>query len=290
MFVSAMNSSLNGRFFAVGVSDGTVMVFDSVQKKKIAEIKTNIDSSVYSSMLCVSNYGSKIAAAGHSHCGITLYDTQTGRAVWVNNEIKEIRAVWFSDDEKLVYAASIDDRLYTLYAKDGGTTDEFGTDTDGFDYSYQVIIGAICHYGQKMLSFSRKKIPHPKKANRVVIQKRILYVAIGGGLFCVDTEFDTIWKAENKPEEHYVMISYCKEFNTVICVGIKFGSEGTHYFVDAIGADDGKLIASCETDSTCADGFAFINGSKEIVTGDGNVFSFDGEKLSCQKDVYSFED
>ena len=120
MLVRHMKASNNGRYLLAAEYEKKVAAFDSVTGAKLGEYDTKYGPG--GDRLCISDSGKLFAAAAYSRSGITLYEVESGKALWNTKEVKKIQRLHFSADDKVLYAINAENKRFTLSLADGSVT------------------------------------------------------------------------------------------------------------------------------------------------------------------------
>lgn len=269
-----MKASNNGRFFLAAEFKHKLAAFDAVTGRKLGEYDTKFESG--GSRMCISGDGRYFAAAAYGRFGITLYETETGKALWKTIAVKRIQRLYFSNDDKLIYAVNAECVRYTLSAEDGSIIAK-DKGYEKFVPDDEIDVSIVREY---LCSGCRsKKFPMPL-LDLCIGEGRVFCSVMRGGLVCCTPDPEELWSAENIEGEHYVRLAYVKKYGYVAAQCYKFMDGRTEPFcyVDVFSAKTGEKIYSFGLGKDYV--FAFVNGGEQLVSGSGIVYDL-GEKGSA---------
>ena len=277
MRIYEMASSQNGRFFLAAESEKTVAAYEADTGRKIGEYRTHFESG--GKRMCIMDDGRYFAAAAYGRFGITLYETETGHALWTTKEVKRVQKIVFSADETTLLALNADERLYTISCTDGTILSVEKAITKAFSdvaLDVKLINKAQLIWNNMSANLENKKILRMCSGGGSVF-----CAILGGGLTCFSDSGNMVWHAESKPEEHYTRLCFCPKHNLIIGIGYKFGSSRTrpYHFIDGYSVETGDLVFSSELDTDSFE-YTFVNQGEGIVSNTGKVYSLDQTGVS----------
>lgn len=268
MRIHEMESSKSGKYFLAAEFKNKVAAYESATGKKLGEYDTRFESG--GKRMCIADSDKYFAAAAYGRFGITLYDIETGSALWTTKEVKRIQRIYFSADDTELYAINNDCDLYTLSVTDGSIISrEKDIEKIYPDSRLQV---KVTYY--ERLKWDGGSATLSDKMLQVCSGNGRVYCTIfRGGLKCFGADGSKLWTAQNKPEEHYVKICFYPKFDYVVGLGYKFGSERTDpiLFLDVYCAESGELVYSVGLKDTSS--HTFIDNGERVVSGNGDVYT-----------------
>lgn len=269
MRIYEMESSGNGKYFLAAEFEKKVAAYESITGRKLGEYNTHFLSG--GKRMCITDSGKYFASAAYGRFGITLFDLETGNELWTIKDVKKVQRICFSADETKLFAFSGENKLYSISLKDGSIIlVEKGIQNFFSDGTLEVkLTKDDCFVWNGMsVSLTDKKVLCLCGGNN-----KIFCSIMGGGLKCFSDSGNELWSVENKPEEHYIQLCYCPEFDYIIGLGFKFGSSRTEpfYFVDVYSAEKGDIVFSTGLNDDFV--FTFIDSGKSIVSGTGKVYT-----------------
>lgn len=279
MRIIEMESSKNGSYFLAAEFEKKVAAYESATGRKLGEYDTRFTSG--GKRMCIANSGKYFAAAAYSRFGITLFNAETGNALWTTKEIKRVQRIYFSDDDTMLLAINNDDILYTLSTTDGSIISvEKGIQKIFPDSSLEVKLTSRDYLEWNGGSVSIGNIVLDLCSGN----DRVFCSIMGGGLKCFSDNGNMLWSAENKPEEHYISLGYCPKYDYIIGLGFKYGDERTEpfYFLDVYSAENGTAVYSVELKEE-AYAYTFIDTAEKIVSGNGNVYILEKEHFTMNE-------
>lgn len=278
MKIYEMVSSNNGSFFLAAEFEKKVAAYESMTGRKLGEYSTHFQSG--GKRICIADSGKYFAAASYGRWGISLYDTETGAALWTTKEVKQVQRISFSADETALFAVNNDNKLYALSLTDGSIISVENNVMKIYDDRSLAVrlTGSEC---TMVWNGGTAKLTDKKVLSICSGNGRIFCSTIRGGIRCFSDSGSVLWIAENKPDEHYVTLCYCPSFDYIIGLGYKFGSARTEpfFFFDVYSASNGDIVYSIEPNETAQ--HTFIDNGERIVSGTGNVYIL-------KKDGYDF--
>lgn len=285
MNVRDIKASNSGRFFLAAEFEKKLAAFDSVTGAKLGEYATKFDFG--GSRMCISDSGKIFAAAAYSRSGITLYEIESGKPLWNTKEVKKIQRLYFSADDKVMYAINAENKRFTLSLADGSITAE----EKGYEKLYpDSELEVSCARGYLYVRDKNKK--YHRSLLSICSGGGRVYCSIQcGGIECCDPGLNELWSAENKAGEHYIRLGYIPEYDYIAAVGFRFDDEDDEdeippTFVDVYSAKDGSRLYSRPLENAYAS--AFINGGTQLVCSDGAAVTF-GKDNCIIKDAVTMQ-
>ncbi|WP_295153694.1 PQQ-binding-like beta-propeller repeat protein [uncultured Ruminococcus sp.] len=282
MFIRQMKASNSGRYFLAAEFEKKVAAFDSVTGEKLGEYDTKLDFG--GDRMCISDSGKIFAAAAFGRFGITLYDVESGKALWNTKEVKKIQRLFFSADDKVLYAINASSVLYTLSLEDGSIiSTEKGVEKLFPDSGNEIKMdkkgalrwedGAVAAVGRNLLFFCSGG-------------GRVYSSLFGGGLRCHSLAGEELWTTENAEGEHYTDMGYVKKYDCIACVGFRFDREGdiSAYFLDVYSAETGEKRYTKDIAEGCE--FVFTEGGEKLISSTGNVVILGKDSCTAEENVY----
>ncbi|MCR4642378.1 MAG: hypothetical protein K5697_10160 [Lachnospiraceae bacterium] len=88
---------------------------------------------------------------------------------------------------------------------------------------------------------------------------------------CFSSDGKLLWSAENNPEEHYIHLAYCSDYDYILCFGYKFGDKRKKPFdfLDVYSAESDTLIYSSAIGSI---DHAYSDPEHIVIDATGKVF------------------
>ena len=288
MFIRQMKASNSGRYLLVAEYEKKVAAFDSVTGAKLGEYDTKYGPG--GDRMCISDSGKLFAAAAYSRSGITLYEVESGKALWNTKEVKKIQRLYFSADDKVLYAINAENKMFTLSLADGSVTSK----ENGYENLYPDIELEVSS-AREYLFVGGKSKKYPRLLLSVCSGGGRVYCSVMcGGFECCDPDLNKLWSAENKAGEHYLRLGYIPEYDYIAAVGFRYDAEDeveegemTPTFVDVYSAKDGSKLYSRNLENAYVS--AFINGGTQLVCSDGIVVTF-GKDNCTTKDAVTMQE
>ena len=267
-----IQTSNNGEFLLVAEFEKNIAAFEVSTRKKLGEYSTNYS---LGKRMCISNSGKLFAAAAFSRFGVSLYDVASGKVLWTNKGIKKIGSIFFSPDDSHLIVVSTEWEMYTLSLEDGSVMET----EPGIDDYYPGKDIEVCRTGSGKLKWNGLRIDPEKRILRLCSGKDKVFGSVfRGGLLCYSSDGKLLWSKENKPEEHYIHLAYCSEYDYVLCFGLKIGEKRKKpfLFLDVYSAETGALMYTSEIGSIA---HAYSDSERIIIDATGKVFEVGKE--SC---------
>ncbi|MBP5268897.1 MAG: hypothetical protein J6Z29_10095, partial [Ruminococcus sp.] len=241
MFIRQMKASNSGRYFLAAEFEKKVAAFDSVSGAKLGEYTTKFDFG--GDRLCISDSGKLFAAAAYSRSGITLYEVESGKALWNTKEVKKIQRLYFSADDKVLYAINAENKMFTLSLADGSIT-SIEKDHEKLYPDIELEVSSA----REHLFVGGKERKYPRSLLAICSGGGRVYCSVMcGGFECCDPDLNKLWSAENKAGEHYLRLGYIPKYDYIAAVGFRFDddddeNEELPTFVDVYSANDGSKL------------------------------------------------
>lgn len=265
-----MVSSKSGSYFLAAEFEKKVAAYESATGRKLGEYDTHFEGG--GKRMCIADSGKYFATAAYGRFGITLFDTETGNAIWTTKEVKRIQMIFFSADDTKLLAINNDDKLYTISMTDGSIISvEKGIKKIFPDSTLEIKLTSC-----ECLIWNGGSVSLTDKILRLCSGNgRVFCTIMGGGLKCFSSDESELWSVQNNPQEHYINLCYCPKFDYVIGIGYKFSSERTEpfHFLDVYSAESGTIVYSVGLNDKSQ--YTFIDNGERIVSGIGNVYTLE---------------
>lgn len=268
MHIFEMESSKKGSYFLAAEFKKIVAVYESSTGRKLGEYNTHFESG--GKRMCIAESGKYFAAAAYGRFGITLFSTETGEAIWTTKEIKRIQQICFSSDDTLIFVINDDNRLYTLSSADGSiVTVEKSIVKIFSDSTHEV---KLTSHGNLTWNGGSASLKDNKILCLCSGNSRVFCTIMGGGMKCFSDNGNVLWKAKNKPNEHYVKLCYNQKYDYIIGLGFKYSSarKEPFYFLDVYSAENGTVVYTVGLNDNSQ--YTFINNGERVVSAIGNVY------------------
>lgn len=270
MRIYEMESSKSGSYFLAAEFEKKVAAYESATGRKLGEYDTHFEYG--GKRMCIADSGKYFAAAAYGRFGITLYDTETGSALWTTKEVKRIQRIFLSADDTKLLAINNEDKLYTILTTDGSIISvEKGIEKIFPDSTLEIKLTS-----RECLTWNGGSVSLKDKILSLCSGNGKVFCSImGGGLKCFSSDESELWSVQNNPQEHYINICYCPKFDYVIGLGYKFSSERTEpfNFLDVYSAESGAIVYSVGLNDKSK--YTFIDNGERIVSGIGNVYTIE---------------
>ncbi|SEK53064.1 PQQ-binding-like beta-propeller repeat protein [Ruminococcus albus] len=281
MFIRQMKASNSGRFFLAAEFEKKVAAFDASTGEKLGEYETKLDFG--GDRLCMTDSGKYFAAAAYGRFGITLYEVESGKALWNTKEVKKIQRLFFSADDKVLYAINASSVLYTISLEDGSIiSTEKGVEKLFPDSGNEI---KMDHKGR--LTWAGAVVTSPKSLMSFCFGGGRVYSSVfQGGLRCHSLAGEELWTAENEPGSHYTDISYVEKHDSIACLGYRFAERGERsaFFLDVYSAETGEKLYNLDIDVGCE--FVFTEGGEKLISSTGNVVTIGKDSCTVEENVY----
>lgn len=264
MEINEMESSVNGKFFMAGSSDGKIMVFNSETGERFGPYQTEFLSG--GRRMCLSDDG-ELFAAGNYNKSVTVYETTTGK-VLRSDDFFHTQKLRFSLDKKQLWVFYSDMQIIvTLNEK---LQDLKHNISDIYPDSEMPL---TLSGDEKQIKFPGKILKLEKEVMDMFPRNGRVYCALfGGGIKCFSKTKKELWSVDSNPGEIYQKIAYLEKFNYVLGMGFKAEEPRTEpfHFVDVRDAETGELVYTVGLYE--GDYFTFTDGG--IVASNGDFYEF----------------
>lgn len=260
-----IQTSNNGEFLLVAEFEKNIAAYEVSTRKKLGEYSTHY---TLGKRMCISNSGKLFAAAAFSRFGVSLYDVTSGDVLWTNKGIKKIGSICFSSDDSHLIVVSTDWEMYTLSLEDGSVIEKEA----GVDDFYPGKDIEVRRTGSGKLKWNSLRVDPEKRILCLCSGKDKVFGSVfRGGLLCYSSEGKLLWSEENKPEEHYIHLAYCSEYDYVLCFGLKIGEKRKkpYLFLDVYAAETGALVYTSEIGTIA---HTYSDSERIIIDVTGKVF------------------